>query len=62
LSWKALHCRKSAGRKPQEPLQNCHAKAEAVKLMLALGRGGARAGTPAAGFPVVATFRRKFGA
>jgi hypothetical protein len=48
LSWKALHCRKSAGRKPQEPLQNCHAQAEAVKCMLARGRGGARAGTPAA--------------
>jgi hypothetical protein len=31
LSRSALHCRKSAGRRPQEPLQNCHAQAGAVK-------------------------------
>jgi hypothetical protein len=29
----ALHCRNSAGHKPQEPLQNCHAQAEAVKCI-----------------------------
>jgi hypothetical protein len=45
----ALHCRKSAGRKPQEPLQNCHAQAEAVKCMLARGRGGARGGHTSGG-------------
>jgi hypothetical protein len=60
LRWKALHCRRSAGRKPQEPLQNCHAQAEAVKCMLARGRGGARGGHTSGGVSgPVATFRKE---
>jgi hypothetical protein len=34
LSRRALHCRKSAGRNLQEPLQNCHAHTGAVKLQV----------------------------
>jgi len=39
VEFRALHVSKSAGRKPQEPLQNCHAQTSAVECRRRSPRG-----------------------